>query len=356
MLNFRRERSQRSLFDSLPAKDYVDFLEAKYITHADVPPTQQLRALLVRQSIGSGTMSVDQLARLVEAFPNQRALLDLFMALNFRYKLAAILDALPPDMAGTAGLIPITCTVRLKSPNAMAALTPLGEPFIVVDSRFAVALHVTLKLLAQLMSVDGRKNSDLEFDHTQLVRELHDVASYVFGGEREYLPGIKLSDSPQVKMWHMILLHGVETFLVCHELAHHILGHQGTIIEPFHGQTVSLGARIVSRSQGEELEADILGADIALAVFEVYRDKNRATQFHVPFTFAREIFASPHIFCSLVDLWERLWGRQWSPYDEHPTGTSVATTLGLCFTTACRTTFTNFANSVQATLDAVPDG
>src|SRR5260370_28119914 len=219
----------------LSAAEYVDQLEAKYWSRQNVPPTQVVGALIYRQALRSGKMSIGEFGRLLKEFGSSQPLLsNLMMTFLFQAKLSAIFKALILDDENTGHVItsiPTTCIEHFRHPNAMAALTPHGDPFILVDAKFAACMHSMVKLLlhrarsTQQSGVASFSESSLLSDR-DLAESLKRLAVYVFSEQQEALPHIPARETETFQIWGAMLVHGLETFIICHELAHHLLGHK----------------------------------------------------------------------------------------------------------------------------------
>ena len=55
----------------MSATEFIDLLEAKILTDGDVPPTQAVRLLLMRQALIDGDMTTGEISKLVKLFPSQ---------------------------------------------------------------------------------------------------------------------------------------------------------------------------------------------------------------------------------------------------------------------------------------------
>ena len=299
-----------------------------------------------------------ELGRHITQFSSQRLLSEVMMTFLFRTKLKAVFKALRLEESKDTVIssIPITCIQHFPHPNAMAALTPRGDPFILVDSKFSACFHAMVKLVLQRARPKQQKGDtgsvkSLRVSDTDLATYLKQLGAYVFSDQQEPLPIIPMPDTEEVQVWSSMLVHGLETFIVCHELSHHLLGHEGFAVEA-RGKMTELDGKVLARFQNEELEADTLGAQLSYAVFDFYRDKNKAAEAEVPPTFAREIFAAPDIFCTFLDVWETSWGMGW-PADTHPPGGVRREKIRKVFSNTLPPEVVEFAKGMQAICESI---
>jgi hypothetical protein len=344
----------------LSAAEYVDQLEAKYWSRQSVPPTQVVRALICRQALRSGTMNIDELGRLVKELGSSQPLLsNLMMTFLFRAKLRSIFKALNLDENTNHVItdIPIICIEHsyFKNPNATAARTPHDDQFILVDPRFATCMHSMVKLLllrarSTQESGVGPYSESSPLSDSAVAESLKQLGVYAFS-EQETLPRIPARETEKFQLWGAMLVHGIETFIICHELAHHLLGHKAFAVEA-PGEPAEPNGSVLARKREEELEADKLGAALCYAVFEFYRDKDKAAASGVPPTWTREVYATPDIFCTFLDVWQRSWARPWTS-DSHPPGAERREKIRQTFREKLPREVVEFAEGVQAIFESI---
>ena len=296
----------------MSADEFVRCLEAKYLsTRSPTPPAAILRML--NRAVKLGLKDPKLLARAVSPLASADV---------FREKLNAIIASLPADAANELPQIPITCLPMVRSPNAVAALTPRGDPYILIDLNFTVCISGMVKILTHCARIRERTSDDTPVSRNRLRVALRDMADFVGSGKPTDLPNIPSRSDPSMVMFQSELVHGIDTFVVWHELCHHLLGHVRKIKEACHSSIPELDGRIISYSQIEEFQADLIGVRFCLSTLEHYKDTKKAIASNVPPTSGSELYAAPDIFCTILDVWEKLLGRRWSPLDTHPLAAS----------------------------------
>jgi hypothetical protein len=241
----------------------------------------------------------------------------------FKQKLRAIEKTLPMDAASAISDIPITCIPTLRSPNAESAITPRGDPYIVVDVGLSICLHSMTKAFFHCVNLPPGEASDVPLSKKEVLEFLHKMALYFKSGDVSKMPRIRSRKSTFVTMFQTEIDHALQVFVIWHELAHYLLGHVPHSLKAVTIETSPpLEVRLVSRARKEEFHADYIGAGFAYNTFEFYNDREKAREAQIPPTISPEIYAAPDIFFTFLDTLEKLCGETWSDNHTHPAASS----------------------------------
>jgi hypothetical protein len=309
------------IIERMSSTQYVEYLERLFpFTAAGEPllknrPLDVISLMMDAARAGAGG---EEVVDLITSATSPSALADIFKS-----KLRAIGNSLEIEAANPISNIPITCIPKLRRPNAESAITPRGDPYILIDAGLAIYLHGMTKALFHCIKLQPEQSADIPLGRGELLGYLHKMARCFEAGDPGNMPHIPSRKTTSVVMLQTLIVHGLETFLICHELAHYLLGHLNEHVKDVVIDTAPpLNVRLVSRERKEEFLADHFGAGFAYQTFEFYIDEKKALQAKVPPTYAPEIYAAPDIFFTFLDVLERIRGDTSSSVNTHPPASS----------------------------------
>jgi len=306
----------KNALNNMSASEYVKYLEDNFLFKRvrvlGDKPWRAIGLLINLVKLGLKPQRAKDTRMVSDAF-SLTALRDIFEC-----NLKAIIRSLPRD-EGTSRLesIPVTCIpqdiqeLELTSPNALAVLTPRGDPYILIHAGLSYCLHSVTKALTHC--IETGSSGDEPINLPDLKRFVNSVAHYFKTGDAAKLGFLPFRTTESTLLLQSLLGHGEKVFLLWHELAHHILGHVGQQRKVRLSTTPQFDVTLVSREQKEELAADIIGAKFTYHTFEFYADKSKATAAGVPVTSAPHVYAAPDVFFTFLAAFEKILGRNWSP-------------------------------------------
>src|ERR1700741_572287 len=128
----------RNYVESMSNVEYVDYLERLYPFPAYGKALRD-EIMLQLADTGLGGKEIDEF---VEKVTSEKLYSNIF-----KDKLEGILKSLPEDATSRSRKIPLACVPRLGTPNAESAITPRGDPYIVVDVSLGIFLQSMTKIL-----------------------------------------------------------------------------------------------------------------------------------------------------------------------------------------------------------------
>lgn len=235
-----------------------------------------------------------------------------------RGTLRSILDALPTEARERIQEIPMACIPRLRSANAEAALTPKGEPYIVFDTGLLSCLNAMTKAIAHRMAFQGDSPKRQVQSRETVLSWLRLAVEALDTGDVDALTRIPLPPEKSIAIIKAELVHGLIVFVLSHELAHHTLGHKGSARQTEICKSPQTSIVLLSRTQEQELAADLIGAQFTYFTLAQCFDEDWALSRNMPVTRHPMFLAAPDIFLTLLSVWEKLLGSGRSHSDTHP--------------------------------------
>lgn len=174
--------------------------------------------------------------------------------------------------------------------NAWAMSAPNGDPLCVLDPGLSATLLQFSWSLAEA-TIDSPESA-VERDYVKCCfGAIAACEEFVYGGHepaRQYLRSVNFRTNEARFMFGVFLSRAIESFILSHEFAHHVLGHVTTlrkdVLQRSRRRQPPIG--VYNRSQIQEFEADCLGAKIFLKT-------------------ASELY-SPHFLCAPLVLFDYL--------------------------------------------------
>ncbi len=172
---------------------------------------------------------------------------------KFVYK--PILSSIPSSVSNKLDNVPVG-VLPIRSVNAHVLKSPNGDPLIILDRGLMLMSHYYLEVMISLPVIIKKHNADMATKHL-IESYLFIINYFASAGNMPYpekmveLPYQMLATSLQITM-------AIETFALCHELAHIYAGH----IEKSPAKSFSLiekseeDTNFYQMSQKQELEAD----------------------------------------------------------------------------------------------------
>jgi len=211
---------------------------------------------------------------------------------DIKETLASIKQALSQDVklrdgAKRINKIPITCLPKLRMFNAVIGRPPMGsssDPFILVDDKLLLFIYDMNKVLLHCLIICSSGHLDGTPEKPQIIKDFICKWANYFDGLAE--PPVSSSfNMPQnidkgLARFILFLNKGQLVFIICHELAHYILGHleKSDTKEFICNFKPPLVLHLYRGSQELEIQADMVGASLSFITFDYYQRIEKAQE------------------------------------------------------------------------------